>query len=326
MKLIKRIKSLFQKSETIVEPVVTAKNMDAIFKTETKEELTEEEIQKFSENIEKAIDEIKNADAILIHAGAGMSVDTGIPPYRGKFGIYENNIIIDGKTLKISDLTGYHFFMNNPEMSWAYHGSRIKKYKNMIPHKGFDILKNIVNKKNNNYYIFTTNVDNQFIKAGFDTNKIMEAHGSLFNYQEAGVKKGHVWRDVDLNIEISKNEFKAVKPLPTSPKTGKLARPNVLMFDDVDFNPTIYVKQEKRMREWLNINMQNNKRLVIIEIGSGKKIPIVRIKSERVLETYRNSKLIRINPEDSDVPVGQISLPFGALATLNEINKRLQSK
>ena len=39
---------LFQKSETIVEPVVTAKNMDAIFKTETKEELTEEEIQKFS--------------------------------------------------------------------------------------------------------------------------------------------------------------------------------------------------------------------------------------------------------------------------------------
>ena len=37
-------------------------------------------------NIEQVVQHIKEADAILIGAGAGMGVDSGLPDFRGKAG------------------------------------------------------------------------------------------------------------------------------------------------------------------------------------------------------------------------------------------------
>jgi NAD-dependent SIR2 family protein deacetylase len=53
--------------------------------------------------------------------------------------------------------------------------------------KGFLILKELVTKKNNNYFIFTSNIDNQFQKAGFSDEKIYECHGSLSHLQCSGI-------------------------------------------------------------------------------------------------------------------------------------------
>jgi len=48
------------------------------------------------------------------------------------------------------------------------------------PHEGYNILLNYLKKKmNENYFICTSNVDNYFEKAGFDKNKIYEAHGPV---------------------------------------------------------------------------------------------------------------------------------------------------
>ena len=38
---------------------------------------------------------IENADCIIVLAGAGMSVDSGIPAYRGKDGFWSNELIIN---------------------------------------------------------------------------------------------------------------------------------------------------------------------------------------------------------------------------------------
>lgn len=40
-------------------------------------------------------------------------------------------------------------------------------------------MKEIGKQKKDNYFIFTSNIDSQFQRAGFDENKIYECHGSL---------------------------------------------------------------------------------------------------------------------------------------------------
>ena len=44
-------------------------------------------------DIEAAKKLLKKADAILIITGAGMSVDSGIPTYRGKDGIWTKTVL-----------------------------------------------------------------------------------------------------------------------------------------------------------------------------------------------------------------------------------------
>ena len=43
---------------------------------------------KMNNQINKAREQIKNADAILITAGAGMGVDSGLPDFRGNEGFW----------------------------------------------------------------------------------------------------------------------------------------------------------------------------------------------------------------------------------------------
>ena len=44
------------------------------------------------DNLKQAKSEINNSDALLIIAGAGMSVDSGIFTYRGNNGIWNKSI------------------------------------------------------------------------------------------------------------------------------------------------------------------------------------------------------------------------------------------
>jgi NAD-dependent SIR2 family protein deacetylase len=54
-------------------------------------------------------------------------------------------------------------------------------YRGTAPHEGFNkMLKIAVIKK---YFVYTSNVDGHFLKAGFDEQKIVECHGSLMHFQ-----------------------------------------------------------------------------------------------------------------------------------------------
>ena len=64
---------------------------------------------------------------------------------------------------------------------------RLDLYRKTIPHEGFNKLLDIVKSKNDNYFIFTSNVDGQFQKAGFDENKITECHGSTLSSMYYGL-------------------------------------------------------------------------------------------------------------------------------------------
>lgn len=58
-------------------------------------------------------------------------------------------------------------------MAWAFYGHRYYLYKNTISHDGFKMFLELVKQKNDNYFIFTSNVDGQFQKLDFIVKKLL---------------------------------------------------------------------------------------------------------------------------------------------------------
>jgi len=118
------------------------------------------------EFIEKAKEAIKEADVILITAGAGMSVDSGLPDFRGKEGFWRAYPYAKKLGVSFEELANPRWFIQNPEIGWAFYGHRYLMYKNTQPHEGYKLLLKLAKSKKG-YYVYTSNVDGHFEKSGF---------------------------------------------------------------------------------------------------------------------------------------------------------------
>ncbi len=259
---------------------------------------------------------IKDSDAILITAGAGIGVDSGLPDFRGNKGFWKHYPPFEKLGLNFIDLANPMWFSRDPELAWGFYGHRLNLYRSTKPHKGFDILLKWAKQKNDNYFVFTSNVDGQFQKAGFDENRIYEVHGSIHYLQCSKNCSQNVWFNNE-NVVINTNTMRAKQPLPRCPNCNSISRPNILMFSDWSWISTKYDLQEQRLSDWLNEN--SNKKIIIIEIGAGTGVPTVRFFSERVASNF-DSYLIRINLREPHCNLSNcISLSDSALKTLVKI-------
>lgn len=273
--------------------------------------------------IEKAKEAIMEADAILITAGAGMGVDSGLPDFRGTEGFWRAYPIARKLGLKFEELANPRWFKENPKLAWAFYGHRLKMYKETIPHEGFYILKRLGESKRGGYFVFTSNVDGQFQKAGFDEKKIVEIHGSIHYLQCIVPCTDDIWSADRVDIEIDMENFEAEEPLPKCIHCGKIARPNILMFGDWEWIPHRTEGQEFLFENWLEKIEDMGYKLVIIEIGAGKAVPTVRLTSERIADRLGGT-LIRINPRDYDVPsYRHISIPMKGLEGIKAITESI---
>ena len=275
------------------------------------------------ENIYKQTAEIiKNSDALLIGAGAGIGVDSGLPDFRGTEGFWKAYPPIAKLGIRFEEMANPHWFEKKPELAWAFYGHRFNLYKETIPHKGFEHLLNIAKSMKNSYFVYTSNVDGQFQKAGFDANKIDEIHGSINHLQCTIPCQNDIWKADFEKISIDNKKFEALDPLPSCPHCNALARPNILMFGDWHWNSNRSTKQSQKFYNWINKLKNTKAKLVIIELGAGTAVPSIRLKSQSLVREM-NARLIRINPRDFNVPNEQISIPVGSLEGMEKITKYL---
>lgn len=280
---------------------------------------------KNNDDIKIARELIKNADAVLITAGAGMGVDSGLPDFRGTKGFWKAYPPIEKLGLSFSDIADPKWFKVEPKLAWAFYGHRLNLYRKTVPHEGFAMLLDLVKLKNENYFVMTSNVDGQFQKAGFDEEKIYEIHGSIHYFQCAynsysKTCKGIIWNAKDETVDINMDKFEALN-IPICPTCKEIARPNILMFGDWDWLSSRSSKQEAQFNKWIKKNRRSN--IVIIEVGAGTAIPSIRLKGEHIAKTYPNAKLIRINPRDSEVNFKNVlSIELGGLDGIEAICKR----
>ncbi len=269
-------------------------------------------------NIKLAADTLKNADALLITAGAGIGVDSGLPDFRGTSGFWKEYPPIAKLGVSFSEMANPRWFFEKPELAWAFYGHRLNLYRETIPHSGYFQLLEIGEEKPGGYFVFTSNVDGQFQKAGYNDEYIEECHGSIHHFQCIEPCCNNIWDANEEEIIVDMDAFQAQEPFPKCINCGSIARPNILMFGDWHWMHERSSEQSNNLENWLINNYQSAMNIVIIELGAGTSVATVRYKSEEIANKF-DATLIRINPRDFHVPSGHISIPLGAKEGIEKI-------
>src|SRR5438445_8809587 len=91
--------------------------------------------------LDRAAGAIARADALLIGAGAGMGVDSGLPDFRGTEGFWNAYPPFRKLGLSFVDLANPRWFRSDPELAWGFYGHRLNLYRATQPHAGFELLR-----------------------------------------------------------------------------------------------------------------------------------------------------------------------------------------
>lgn len=252
-------------------------------------------------NLSKKVNEIKellkDADYILIGAGAGLSTSAGIN-YAGEE--FKKEFAPFIKKYDFTDLYTASFYeFETEEEKWAYFAKHIKfadtgriatpLYK--------DIYKLV---KNKSYFVITTNVDNQFEKAGFDKNKIFATQGSYRKLQCSKACHNKLYDNVELvneMIEQTNRDLKIPSNLvPICPVCGQKMEVNLRK--DVYFvQDDNWYKQNKAYENF--IDSIKDTKVVLLELGVGFNTPtIIRFPFEQMTLQNENWNLVRINRDN----------------------------
>jgi NAD-dependent SIR2 family protein deacetylase len=267
------------------------------------------------ENLQKAKQLLAASDAIFITAGAGMGVESGLPDFRGAEGFWKAYPKAKELGLQFEEMANPEWFESDPHLAWAFYGHRLHLYRDTVPHEGFQKLLALSNTKKYKSFIFTSNVDGQFQKAGFEDRQVMECHGSIHHLQCRHNCQKVSWCADPVSIEIEEG-FSAKDPLPVCLFCGAVARPNILMFNDFGWEYSRTDEQRERVVKWMDKIEAEGGKLAIIELGAGTAVPTVRNTSEQIAKRF-NVPLIRINPRESFG--AEIALPIGAVEALSHI-------
>jgi NAD-dependent SIR2 family protein deacetylase len=274
------------------------------------------------EKLTAAAQALAQADAVLICAGAGMGVDSGLPDFRGPEGFWKAYPAIAKLGFSFEQMANPSWFRTDPHLAWAFYGHRLNLYRKTEPHAGFAQLLRLVKEKAKGFFVFTSNVDGQFQKAGCPEDRIVECHGSIFHLQCARTCCGKIWGAEDENLIVEDETFRAKDPLPKCHYCDGLARPNILMFDDWDWVGDRTEFQRGRFTAWLQSMVDHPAKIAIMEVGAGMAVPTVRYMSETVAVRLKGT-LIRLNLREEAVPANQIGLALGAVEGLQKIVERI---
>ncbi|MFA5902689.1 MAG: NAD-dependent deacylase [Desulfobacula sp.] len=158
----------------------------------------------------KAADIIKSAKRCVAFTGAGISVESGIPPFRGENGLWNK---YDPETFDI------RYFYNHTKESWEV----IRKifydlFGKIRPNAAHHALSEL-ERKGLLSSVITQNVDNLHYDAG--SKIVHEFHGSLKRLVCLGCKAGHGISEIDLTHLP-----------PQCDKCGGILKPDVVFFGE----------------------------------------------------------------------------------------------
>ncbi len=274
-------------------------------------------IKNYEEKIKSARELLKDADYILIGAGAGLSTAGGFE-YGGET---FNKYFADFKDkYGLTDMYSGGFYpFKTEEEKWAFWSRMV--YINRYKSKANDLylsLKELVGNKN--YFIITTNVDHQFQLAGFDKDRLFYTQGDygLFQCSVPCHDKTYDNQDLVFNMLKSQGFLKEVNGelvlndrknrrtkidkslIPKCPVCSRNMEMN-LRAGDRFVQDTGWYEHAKMYREFLE--KSKDKKLVLIEIGVGYNTPaIIKYPFEQMTYLDKNTHLIRINKDYAFCP------------------------
>lgn len=228
-------------------------------------------IKNYSAEIERLRKAIKEADAIVIGAGAGLSTSAGFTYSGERFEKYFSDF---GKKYNFKDMYsgGFYPYETSEEM-WAYWSRYIyiNRYMN-TPKPVYEKLLEIV--KDKDYFVITTNVDHCFQKAGFDKQRLFYTQGDygLFQCSEPCHNKTY---DNEKIIKLMYEQQKDMKiPSELIPKCPVCKKPMTmnLRSDDSFVEDEGWHRAAEKYADFLDTR---NGRILYLELGVGYNTPVI---------------------------------------------------
>ena len=260
---------------------------------------------KRQEQFEMLRNEIQNAEAIVIGAGAGLSTSAGLTYNGERFAKYFFDF---AEKYGIKDMYsgGFYPFPNN-ETKWAWWARHI--YFNRYiepPIPVYQRLLTLVEDKN--YFVITTNVDHQFQRAGFDKKRLFYTQGEYGLFQSVNYKIQKTYDNEKWVMEAMEEQGfvkdeSGVFTLPDDRKITMQISTSLIPkcpddYSDVTMNlrsDDSFVEDEgwhkasEKYYEFLQIN--KGKHVLFLELGVGANTPII-IKYPFWQMTMENEKAI----------------------------------
>lgn len=261
---------------------------------------------------------IKNARAIVVTAGAGMGVDSGLPDFRGDKGFWNAYPMYERLGINFIEAANPIHFAMDPAFGWGFYGHRANLYRDASPHAGFQILLDWISRYNLDYFVATSNVDGHFQRAGFAEDSVYEVHGSILYSQCLTPCGDDIWESDEI-VDVDLDSMRA-RNIPTCRNCGKTARPNILMFGDFSWISERSDRQSYRFNHFLY--ERRNENLVVVEIGAGTGVPTIRRMTEHI-GAQRHVTVIRINLREPYIQQPHISIPCAGLEALRGIDRAL---
>ena len=240
-----------------------------------------------SEDINKAAELIFNSEYLVAFTGAGISVESGIPPFRGENGIWSK---YDPKILDLG------YFHANPKASWEV----IKQlfydfFGNAKANRAHEVLAEL-EKKEKLKDIITQNIDNLHQQAG--SKVVHEFHG---NSQQL------VCTVCDQYYSSDQIDFESLPPY--CKKCDGLLKPDFIFFGE-GIPPLAYKN---------SINATENADVMLVIGSTGEVMPAAQIP---YLAKQNGTTIIEVNPERSAFTstITDIFLSGPATAVLDQLS------
>ena len=222
--------------------------------------------------IEKLHKALREADAVVVGAGAGLSTAAGFT-YSGERFLQHFADFINKYGFTDMYSAGFYPFPTEEE-KWAY-WSRHIYYNRYVPAPKpvYDNLLKLL--KDKDYFVITTNVDHQFQKAGFDKQRLFYTQGDygLFQcakpchqktYDNEEMVKRMIAEQMDLRIPS--------ELVPKCPVCGGRMEVN-LRSDETFVEDEGWHTASERYADFIRRHLHD--KILFLDLGSGGNTPIV---------------------------------------------------
>ena len=257
----------------------------------------------YEDQIDRAAENIRNADCVIIGAGAGASTAAGIQ-YGGKrFTDNFAEFIKKYGEHYMTDMYAAGFYpYPSEEAKWGYWSKHALMNRFDPPALPlYTELYDLV--KNKEYFVLTTNVDHQFYKAGFDEKRIFATQGDYgkIQCQKACHPKTYDAKDLFRKMDKARRDCLIPSELvPKCPVCGGNMAMN-LRCDNYFVEDEAWHEAADRYAGFLE--QHKDKKVVLLELGVGFNTPIIiRFPFEKMVRENSSYSLIRLNMDEAVVP------------------------
>lgn len=252
------------------------------------------------ELVERLKQALRDADAVLIGAGAGLSTAAGFTYSGARFERFFSDFI---QKYHFRDMYAGGFYpFRTPEEKWAYWSRYvlINRYENP-PKPVYTRLLKLV--RDRDYFVITTNVDHCFQKAGFEKERLFYTQGDYGLFQCSVPCHRRTYDNEETILKMVETQRKMRIPselVPYCPKCGAPMAMN-LRSDDAFVEDFGWNEAASRYVNW--VQAHEGQKLLFLELGVGMNTPaIIKYPFWKLTAQNPNATYVCVNFGEAECP------------------------